>query len=371
MPVTDCAYLERIYMSRFLDKRYDGFSAYESGEQPGPEYIRLNTNESPFPPSPKVVEALKHFDAGSLRFYSDPFSTELRRKLAEKYDVESDNIIVTNGSDDVLNYVVQAFNPAYGPEDEPSVVFPDITYNFYEILCGLHGVSFRTIPLEGDMTVDPAKFMDVHANVMLPNPNAPTGIALPLTDIEKIVSSNAGHTVLIDQAYVDFGWESAVPLIKKYDNLIVCHTYSKSRSFAGGRVGFAIANKTLIADLLLIQQSQAPYNVNGVSQKLAEAALDDDMYYEANCKEICENRRYTRNALMEMGFKVLPSATNFVFAKHPDIDGAELYEELKKRRILVRHFDRDRIRGYNRISIGTREQMDALLAAIADILSGR
>ena len=356
-------------MSRFLDKRYDGFKAYESGEQPGPDYIRLNTNESPFPPSPEVIKALKDFDAGSLRFYSDPFSTGLRRKLAEQYDVEPDNIIVTNGSDDVLNYVIQAFNPVSGPDDAPSVVFPDITYNFYEILCGVHGVSFRTIPLEGDMTVDPAKFMNVHANVMLPNPNAPTGIALPLSDIEKIVFSNADHTVLIDQAYVDFGWESAVPLIKKYDNLIVCHTYSKSRSFAGGRIGFAVASKALISDLLLMQQSQAPYNVNGVSQKLAEAALDDADYYRANCEEICRNRRYTRNALMEMGFKVLPSATNFVFAKHPDIDGKELYEELKKRRILVRHFDRDRIRAYNRITIGTREQMDKLLAALAEILN--
>ena len=358
-------------MSRFLDKRFEGFKAYESGEQPGPEYIRLNTNESPFPPSPKVKKALEDFDVDSLKFYSDPFCTKLRTKLAEKYGVEPDNIIVTNGSDDVLNYVFQAFNPSWEQQDEPTVVFPDITYNFYEILCGLHGVNFRTIPLEGDMTVDPAKFMNVHANVVLPNPNAPTGIALPLADIEKIVASNPDHAVLIDQAYIDFGWESAVPLIRKYDNLIVCHTYSKSRSFAGGRVGFAVASKALIADLLLMQQSQAPYNVNGVSQRLAEAALDDDAYYQNNVEIIKENRRFTRNALMEMGFKVLPSATNFVFAKHPDIDGAELYEELKKRKILVRHFDRDRIRGYNRISIGTREQMDALLAAIAEILADR
>ncbi|MBR2547602.1 MAG: histidinol-phosphate transaminase [Eubacterium sp.] len=356
-------------MSRYLDKRYEGFKAYESGEQPGPEYIRLNTNESPFPPSPKVIEALKGFDVGSLRFYSDPFCTELRRKLAEKYDVELDNIIVTNGSDDALNYVFQAFNPCPGPEGEPTVVFPDITYNFYEVLCGLHGVSYRTIPIEGDMTIDPEKFMNTGCNVVMPNPNAPTGIALPLADIEKIVSSNAGRAVLIDQAYVDFGWESAVPLIKKYDNLIVCHTYSKSRSFAGGRVGFAVASKSLIADLLLMQQSQAPYNVNGVSQRLAEAALDDDAYYQSNIEIIKENRRYTRNALMEMGFKVLPSATNFVFAKHPDISGEDLYRQLKDRKILIRHFNNDRIRNYNRITIGTREQMDTLLAAVADILS--
>ena len=357
-------------MSRFLDKRFEGFKAYEAGEQPGPEYIRLNTNESPFPPSPKVRKAMKDFDVGGLRFYSDPFCTALRKKLAEKYDVEPDNVLVTNGSDDVLSFAFQAFNPvASSEDDEPSLVFPDITYNFYDTLCGLHGINYRTIPLEGDMTVDPAKFMNVGANVVLPNPNAPTGIALPLSDIEKIVSSNPDHTVLIDQAYVDFGWESAVPLIKKYDNLVVSHTYSKSRSFAGGRVGFAIASKGLIADMLLIQQSQSPYNVNGVSQKLAEAALDDDVYYENNCAEICENRRYTRNALMEMGFKVLPSATNFVFAKHPDIGGVEIYEELKKRKILVRHFGNERIQNYNRISIGTREQMDKLLDALTEILN--
>lgn len=356
-------------MSRYLDKRYEGFKAYESGEQPGPDYIRLNTNESPFPPSPKVRKALKDFDAGGLRFYSDPYATALRKKLAEKYDVEPDNVLITNGSDDVLNFAFQAFNPIGQDKDaEPTIVFPDITYNFYEVLCGLHGISFKTIPLEGDMTIDPAKFMNVGANVVIPNPNAPTGIALPLSDIEKIVKSNPDHTVLIDQAYVDFGWESAVPLIKKYDNLIVCHTYSKSRSFAGGRVGYVFGSKDLIADMLMIQQSESPYNVNGVSQKLAEAALDDDQYYEANCAEIRENRRYTRNALMEMGFKVLPSATNFVFAKHPDIGGQEIYEELKKRKILVRHFDHDRIRGYNRISIGTKEQMDKLLDALTDII---
>lgn len=359
-------------MSRFLDKRYEGFSAYEAGEQPGPEYIRLNTNESPFPPSPLVKEALEGFDVGGLRFYSDPFSLALRKKLADKYGVDADNVLVTNGSDDVLNFVFQAFNPIGQPEDaEPSMVFPDITYNFYEILCGLHGIRFRTIPLEGDMTVDPEKFMNVGANVVLPNPNAPTGIALPLSDIEKIVRSNPDHTVLIDEAYIDFGWESAVPLIEKYDNLIVCMTYSKSRSFAGGRVGFAIASKALLADVLMIQQSQAPFNVNAMSQKLAEAALDDEAYYKNNVEIIKENRRYTRNALMEMGFKVLPSATNFVFAKHPDIDGKELYQELKKRKILIRHFDRDRIRGYNRITIGTREQMDKLFAEIADILDNR
>lgn len=356
-------------MSRFLDKRYQGFSAYEAGEQPGPEYIRLNTNESPFPPSPKVIKALEDFDVEGLRFYSDPFAVELRRKLAARYDVDPENVLVTNGSDDVLNFAFQAFNPVGQPQDaEPTLVFPDITYSFYETLCGLHGITFKTIPLEGDMTVDPAKFEKCGANIALPNPNAPTGTALPLSDIEAIIRSNPDHVVMIDEAYIDFGWESAVPLIRKYDNLVVSMTYSKSRSFAGGRVGFAIASKALIADMLMIQQSQSPYNVNSMSQALAAAALDDDAYYQNNAATIKENRRYTRNALMEMGFKVLPSATNFVFAKHPDIGGLELYEELKKRKILIRHFDQDRIRGYNRISIGTREQMDALLAAITEIL---
>lgn len=357
-------------MSRYITDRYKDFKAYEAGEQlDDREYIRLNTNESPFPPSQKVIQALKDFDAGGMRFYPDPFCTSLRRKIAGKYDVSPENVLVTNGSDDVLDYAFMAFNPiGTVKEDRPTVVFPDITYNFYEILCGLHGVSFSTIPVGGDMTIDPEDFMDTGANVVIPNPNAPTGIALQLSDIEKIVRSNRDHVVLIDEAYIDFGWESAVPLIKKYDNLLISQTYSKSRSFAGGRVGFAIADKGLIADLLKIQQSESPYNVNSVSLALAEAALDDEEYYAANCRTIRENRRYTRNALMEMGFRVLPSSTNFVFARHPDIRGADIYEELKKRGILVRHFDRDRIRAYNRISIGTKEQMGRLIEALADII---
>ena len=357
-------------MSRYLTERYQDFKAYEAGEQlEDREYIRLNTNESPFPPSPKVIQRLKDFNVSGMRFYPDPFCRSLRKKIAERYDVDIENVLVTNGSDDVLDYAFMAFNPIGTRKDSPAtVVFPDITYNFYEILCGLHGISYTTIPVGGDMTIDPEDFTDTGMNVVLPNPNAPTGIALKLDDIEKIIRSNRGHTVLIDEAYIDFGWETAVPLIKKYDNLIISQTYSKSRSFAGGRVGFAIADKGLIADMLKIQQSESPYNVNSVSLALAEAALDDEEYYLKNCQTIRENRRFTRNALLEMGFRVLPSSTNFVFAKHPDISGAEIYEELKKKGILVRHFDRDRIRGYNRISIGTKEQMDRLIEALSEII---
>ena len=357
-------------MSRFLNKRYIDFEAYEAGEQPQDnEYIKLNTNENPFPPSPKVAKALEDFDVDSLRYYEDPMSTGLRKKLAEKFGLAPENIMPTNGSDDVLNYFFTAFGEiGKSQDDEPSFVFPDITYNFYEVLCGLHGISYRTIPLEGDMTIDPEKFMNAGASVVIANPNAPTGIALPLSDIEKIVKSNKDNVVLIDEAYVDFGWESAVPLVSKYDNLIVCQTFSKSRSFAGGRLGYAVANKALIQDLEKIRQSQSPYNVDGITLKLGEAALDDEAYYKANCETIKENRRYLRNALTELGFRVLPSSTNFLFAKHPDVDGAVMYEELKKRGILVRHFDHDRIRGYNRIAIGTREQVDTLIKTVSEII---
>ena len=357
-------------MSRYIAERYKDFKAYEAGEQlEDREYIRLNTNESPFPPSPLVMKAMEDFDLSKMRLYPDPFSTSLRKKIADKYGILPENVLVTNGSDDVLSFAFTAFNEiGTKGEGKASVVFPDVTYNFYEILCGLHGVRYRTIPVGGDMTVDPADYMNAGANVVLPNPNAPTGTALPLSDIEKIVSSNRDHVVLIDEAYIDFGWETAVPLIKKYDNLLISQTYSKSRSFAGGRVGFALGDKGIISDLLKIQQSQSPYNVNSISLKLAEAALDDEEYYLENCRTIRENRRYTRNALLEMGFRALPSSTNFVFAKHPDIKGAEIYEELKKRGILVRHFDRDRIRGYNRISIGTKAQMDRLIEALAEII---
>lgn len=357
-------------MSRFLNKRYVDFEAYESGEQPQDgEYIKLNTNENPFPPSPKVAKTLEDYDANGLRFYADPLCTGLREKLADKFGLSPENIMSTNGSDDVLNYVIMTYGEIGKTQaDKPSFVFPDITYNFYEVLCGLHGVSYRTIPLEGDMTIDPEKFMDADANIIIANPNAPTGIALELSDIEKIIRANRDHVVLIDEAYVDFGWESAVPLVKKYDNLIVCQTFSKSRSFAGGRLGFAVADKALIRDLEKIRQSQSPYNVDGITQKLGEAALDDEEYYKANCETIKANRRYLRNALSEMGFRVLPSSTNFLFAKHPDIKGIDLYKELKDRKILVRHFDGERIRGYNRIAIGTREEIDKLIEEIAAIL---
>lgn len=357
-------------MSRFLNKRYVDFEAYEAGEQPkGREYLKLNTNENPFPPSPKVAEALKAYDADGLRFYADPLCTDLRKKIADKFGLEADNVMPTNGSDDVLNYVIMAFGEiGKSQDDEPSFIFPDITYSFYSVLCWLHGVSYRTVPLEGDMTIDPEKFMDAGANVIIANPNAPTGIALPVADIEKIIKSNKDHVVMIDEAYVDFGWESCVPLIEKYDNLIVCHTFSKSRSFAGGRLGYALAQKPLIKDLEKIRQSQSPYNVDGIVQKLGEAALDDDAYYKKNCEEIKVNRRYLKNALLEMGFRVLPSSTNFLFAKHPDIKGTDMYEELKERGILVRHFAGDRIQGYNRIAIGTKPEMDRLIKEISEII---
>lgn len=357
-------------MSRFINKRYVDFKAYEAGEQPqDSEYLKLNTNENPFPPSPKVKKALAEFDTDCLRFYEDPMSTGLRKKLADKFGLEPSNIMPSNGSDDILNYFFTAYGDIGKSQgSKPSFVFPDITYNFYEVLCGLHGISYRTIPLEGDMTIDPEKFMDAGCGVVIANPNAPTGIALPLSDIEKIVKSNRDNVVLIDEAYVDFGWESAVPLVSKYDNLIVCQTFSKSRSFAGGRLGYAVASKALISDLEKIRQSQSPYNVDAVTLVLGEAALDDEEYYKANCETIKENRRYLRNALTELGFRVLPSSTNFLFAKHPDVSGQDMYEELKTKGILVRHFDHDRIRGYNRIAIGTKEEMDRLIRATGEIV---
>ena len=361
-------------MSRYLSKRYEDFQAYEAGEQPknSDGIVKLNTNESPFPPSPKMAEALKEFDAASLRLYSDPLCTGLREKLAAGYGLSPGNFMPANGSDDILNYFFMAYGDPGSSDDpenaDPSFVFPDITYSFYEVLCGLHGYSFRTVPLTGSMTIDPDDYRDAGASIAIANPNAPTGISLELPEIGRILASNRDHAVLIDEAYVDFGAETAMPLINKYDNLIVSRTFSKSGSFAGGRLGFAAASEPLIRDLEKIRQSQSPYNVDSVTQKLGEAALSDDEYYRNNTETIKENRHYLRGELAGMGFRGLPSHANFLFVNHPDIAGKDLYLELKSRGILVRHFDRDRIRGYVRITIGTKEQMDLLISEIRSIL---
>ena len=347
-------------MSRFFTEKYASLTPYTPGEQPKDmQYVKLNTNESPFAPSSGVTKAVAE-QCGKLQLYSDPESTVLRTKLAEVYGVKPSQVVVTNGSDEVLNFAFMAF------ADE--IAFPDITYGFYPVFAELNHIPYQEIPLKADFSIDPDDYVNLNKTIVIANPNAPTGLCLSLADIERIVRSNPDNVVIIDEAYVDIGADSAVRLVDKYENLLVTQTFSKSRSMAGARLGFGIGNEKLIEDLNTIRYSTNPYNVNRMTEAAGAAALADNGYYLANCRTIMENRAWTTAELQALGFTVLPSKANFVFAKSEKIDGEKLYLELKKRGVLIRHFTKAQIRDYNRITIGTKEQMQTLIGTIKDIL---
>ncbi len=350
-------------MSRFFSKRFRNLVPYTPGEQPRDmKYIKLNTNESPFPPSPKVAEAVL-VESKKLELYSDPECKRLTTKLASLYRVKPSEVVLVNGSDEVLNFAFMAFADELHP-----LAFADITYGFYPVFAELHRIPYREIPLREDFSICADDYIGTNETVVIANPNAPTGKTLPLGEIERIVASNPNRIVIVDEAYVDFGGESAVGLIHKYDNLLVTQTFSKSRSMAGARLGFGIGNEKLIADLHTIRYSTNPYNVNRMTEAAGVAALEENDYYLSNCQTIIQNRSNTTASLRELGFEVLDSAANFVFAKSPHIGGEELYLALKKRGILVRHFKKERIKDFNRITIGTAEQMQALITAVKEIL---
>ena len=350
-------------MSRFFSNKYSSLEAYVPGEQPRDQkYVKLNTNESPFPPSPSVIDAAR-YEAGRLNLYSDPKCTELNAVSAELFGVKTDEILFTNGSDEILNFAFMAFCNSEHP-----IAFPDITYGFYPVFAELNFVPYEKIPLADDFTVNVSDYVGINKNIVIANPNAPTGIAMPLSDIERIVASNPNNVVIIDEAYVDFGAESAVSLINKYDNLLVTGTFSKSRSLAGGRLGFGIACASLINDLNTVKYSTNPYNVNRMTMAAGVAAIKDNGYYMDNCKTVIENREWTKARLSELGFTFTPSVANFVFAKSDRISGEELYLKLKKRGILIRHFNGERIKNYNRITIGTRAEMEAFIKETENIL---
>lgn len=350
-------------MSRFFSNKYASLEAYTPGEQPKDmKYIKLNTNESPFPPSDNVVEAAKNA-AATLRLYSDPECKKLTDKLAELYGVKPSQVFMTNGSDEILNFAFMAFC-----DDEHPAVFPEITYGFYPVFTALNNIPFEEIPLKDDFSVDVNDYIAVGKTVVIANPNAPTGLSLSLDEIEQIVKSNPNNVVVIDEAYVDFGGVSALPLIEKYDNLLVTGTFSKSRSLAGARLGFGIGSEALIGDLNTIKYSTNPYNINSMTMAAGVAALESNDYYMNNCKIIMENRAYTKTQLEKLGFEVLDSKANFLFAASNKVDGETLYKSLKQAGILVRHFSKEKIKNYVRITIGTKEQMDALIDAVKIIL---
>ena len=350
-------------MSRFFSKKYQNLTPYTPGEQPKDmQYTKLNTNESPFPPSPRAVE-LAAMAAKKLQLYSDPECRDLHAIFEDVFGFSKQEVLFTNGSDEILNFAFMAFCD----KDHPAV-FPNITYGFYPVFAELNGVPYEEIPLREDFTLDVENYIGVGKNIFIANPNAPTGIALPLSDIERIVASNPDNVVVIDEAYVDFGSESAAPLTRKYDNLIVTQTFSKSRSMAGARLGFGIACPELIRDMNTVKYSTNPYNVNSMTMAAGIGALSCEDDTRKNCQIIAKNRDFCTDAMQKMGFLTTDSKANFIFAKHPKMDGGMLYEKLRERGILVRHFTNPLIAQYNRITVGTKEQMQALIDTIADIL---
>ena len=351
-------------MSKFLSPRLEAVTPYTPGEQPqDQQYIKLNTNESPYLPSPAVIAAVSEHEVEKLRLYSDPACADLLKAAAAHFGLQPEQIMPGNGSDENLFFALRAFCDA----DHP-LAYADITYGCYGVWCGLMHIPSHIIPLKEDFTLDPKDYYGLNQTIVLANPNAPTGIALPRAEIEGILKANPNNVVIVDEAYVDFGGESCVPLIDQYDNLLVVQTFSKSRQLAGARLGLAMGNAALIADLNRVKFSLNPYNINRLTLKAGQAALEDTAYFEKTRAAIMDTRAWTMQQLTDRGFTVLDSRANFVFASTERINGGELYKKLKKNGILVRHFDAPRIENWLRITIGTPEQMQALMDAVDKIL---
>lgn len=351
-------------MSTFFSSQLKNLAPYTPGEQPqDQQYVKLNTNESPYPPSAGVIAALNDKEAADLRLYSDPECKELKKALAGYYGVEPENIYVGNGSDEALNFAFLSY-----ATDGRGVAFADITYGFYPVFADLYHIPVQIVPLKPDFSIDPKDYYGLNKTIVIANPNAPTGLALSRDEMEGIIKANPDSVVVVDEAYVDFGAESCVELTKTYPNLLVVQTYSKSRSMAGARLGYAIGNADLIRDLETVKFSTNPYNVNRLTLRAGVQAIAEQDYYTENCKKIMATRAYTKEKLEALGFTVLESRSNFLFAMKPGTDGGAIYRGLKERGVLVRHFDKDPIRDYNRITIGTPEQMDIFLKKLEELL---
>ena len=350
-------------MSKFLSDKFSQLSPYVPGEQPKDmQYIKLNTNESPFPPSQAAVDAVAK-EAEKLQLYSDPDLTELLKTLAEVYGVSTKNVIATNGSDEVLNFAFMAYTDKTHP-----AVFPDITYGFYSVFAKLHGSPYTEIPLKEDFSIDYKDYLNLNKTIFIANPNAPTGLTLSLDEIREILKSNPDNVVVIDEAYVDFGGESAVGLINEFQNLLVTGTFSKSRSLAGARLGFGFASEKIIEDLNTIRFSTNPYNVNRMTLAAGVASLKDDSYNKKNAEKIIATRARVKAELEASGFYCLDSRANFIFAKKDGCEGKKLYLGLKEKGVLVRHFDKERIGDFLRITIGTDSEMDIFLEKLKELL---
>lgn len=351
-------------MSRFLAETYKNMEPYVPGEQPKDrKYIKLNANETSMLPSKKVLEVLKSKRMENLGLYADPDSKELRNAIAKRYNVKMEEVFVGNGSDEVLGFLFLAYF-----NEKSKICFPDITYGFYKVYSKTFGIDGKAFPLNDDFTVNVEEYVNTDRHVVLANPNAPTGFYLPISEIERIVSAKKDRLVIIDEAYIDYGNESCIPLIKKYDNLIVVHTMSKSRNLAGAHIGYCIGAKTLIDDLNGLKFSFNPFNISDISLAIGTAAIEDTEYHEKCIKEIIENREFTKRELRNLGFEVLDSKTNFIFVTHPKLHAKEYNNLLRKEGILARYYDSERIDNYLRITIGTREEMEAVIEATKNIL---
>ncbi|WP_411036466.1 histidinol-phosphate transaminase [Shinella sp. BYT-45] len=351
-------------MSKFWSPIVGTLKPYVAGEQPRIQnLVKLNTNENPYGPSPKAIAAMQAAVADSLKLYPDPTALRLRQSIARFYGVEADEVFVGNGSDEVLAHAFVALLK----HDKP-LLYPDITYSFYPTYCRLFGIEAAEVPLKDDFTVDLAGYDRPCGAIILPNPNAPTGIGLPLAAIEKLAAEHPDQPVVIDEAYIDFGGESAIPLTRTYDNLLVIHTLSKSRSLAGLRVGYAIGQRPLIDALERVKDSFNSYPLDRIAQAGATAAIDDREWFDETRGKVIESRERVTGALRQRGFEVLPSQANFVFARHPDHSGEALAKGLRERAVLVRHFAKPRISDFLRITIGTPEECDRLVAALEEIV---
>ncbi len=355
-------------MSKFLHSKFNsgsGLDPYDTSEElesMNGGYVRLNTNESPFEPSVNAIKAVRSA-AGTLNFYSDPDCTKLREKLADLMDVKPSEIVFGNGSDEILNFLFTAFC-------EHGAVFPDITYSFYKILAKFHGVDFSMIPIDENFKINPEDYKNLNGKtIFIANPNAPTGLFLSLEDVEKIINQNPESLTVIDEAYVDFGGESAKNLIHKYKNLAVVRTFSKSRSMAGARLGWCMTCEENAKDINDIKNTVTPYNINAMTQAAALATLEDEDITQKNIKLIKSVRDNTKNRLREMGFEVTDSSANFLFARHKTVSGEKIFEALKRCRIMIRHFSQpEKIADFNRITVGTAEQMQILLEVLKRVI---
>jgi histidinol-phosphate aminotransferase len=352
-------------MSRFWSAVVHGLTPYVPGEQPKlANLVKLNTNENPYGPSPRVLEALRAELGDSLRLYPDPVSERLRQAIAARHDVRAANVFVGNGSDEVLAHTFQALLKHQLP-----VLFPDITYSFYPVYCRLYGIEYREVPLTESFEIDVKDYLRPNGGIIFPNPNAPTAVLLAQSEIEKLLQASPGSVVVVDEAYVNFGGVSAVPLVRRYPNLLVTHTLSKSRSLAGLRVGYAIGHPQLIEALDRVKDSFNSYPLDRLAQAGALAAIEDEPYFEETWRRVVESRRRMVAGLLKMDFQVIPSTANFVFARHVGRTGIDLAAKLRERGIVVRNFQNPaRIAPFLRITVGTDSQCDFLIEALGKIL---